>query len=239
MAHTAEQNRAAAREQREEQERSRWSGNRRRRRRRNRSSNSSWECMSLVIHTNSEAGELSPPRTAPPPTRSASCPDHVSIFSLACVKNENRTGQSDSRTRGTRQKRARGGEGVQADKWTVWLCHNGSFATDSTSHPSHPAPLLDSSSSFNSIRCAMFIVYFSFNFTLFHLRAVCPTIPRTSHTPHSLPHTARTPPSGLCIPCPACGVDSFYALTVCQSHLTVAYISRRPMALNLDKSSVI
>lgn len=49
----------------ERSSRSRWSGNRRRRRRRNRSSNSSWECMSLVIHTNSEAGELSPPRTAP------------------------------------------------------------------------------------------------------------------------------------------------------------------------------
>lgn len=100
---------------------------------------------------------------------------------------------------------------------------------------------LDSSSSFNSIRCAMFIVYFSFNFTLFHLRAVCPTLP--PHSPaHSLTYKPlpHIPPVPLLLHAyPARRVDSFYALTVCQSHLTVAYISMRPMALNLDKSSVI
>lgn len=80
----------------------------------------------------------------------------------------------------------------------------------------------------------MFIVYFSFNFTLFHLRAVCPTLPRLPTVSHIRPAFPL-----LVHAYPARGVDSFYVLTVCQSHLTVAYISRRPMALNLDKSSVI
>lgn len=83
----------------------------------------------------------------------------------------------------------------------------------------------------------MFIVYFSFNFTLFHLRAVCPTLPRLPRLP-TVSHIRPAFPL-LVHAYPARGVDSFYALTVCQSHLTVAYISRRPMALNLDKSSVI
>lgn len=44
----------------------------------------------------------------------------------------------------------------------------------------------NSSSSFNSIRCAMFIIYFSFNFTLFHHWTVHPTLPLPP-APHVYP----------------------------------------------------
>lgn len=197
MAHTAEQSRTEPQQESSERSsNSRWSGNRRRNRSR---SNSSWECMSLVIHTNSEAVELSPLRTA----RSASCPDHVSIFSLACVKNENRTGQSDSRTRGTRQERVMGGKGRGYRRTNgLFGCATMAASQPILLHILHIL-LLYSTRARVSIQfaapCSLFIFHLILHFFIFELSAPhSPDYPQSpTYGPHSPCWSMHTLPAGL------------------------------------------